>query len=257
MQVLQRHLGHRMSADTEEHSAHDTECHDDEADAKERIEPCDDLVDRQQGCQRIVNKDDSEPEEHRLPRQLGKQHRRSRHEHDTDENEEDNRKYAHDLKHDMPQILADDLRETFSILTERNHAREIVMHAACKDRTKDDPEVDAGSPERSRKRTEDRTKACDIEELDEKHLPRRQRDIVHAVFQTNRRCYLPRTPECPVDDCSIDQIADDERRERAKKCNHCLSLLPKINTRYAGVHRRPPMPALLPHNDKEAPYNQS
>ena len=114
------------------------------------------------------------------------------------------------------------------------------MHAACKDRTKDDPEVDAGSPERSRKRTEDRTKACDIEELDEKHLPRRQRDIVHAVFQTNRRCYLPRTPECPVDDCSIDQIADDERRERAKKCNHCLSLLPKINTRYAGVHRRPP-----------------
>ena len=118
MQVLQRHLGHRMSADTEEHSAHDAECHDDEADAEERIKPCDDLVDRQQGCQRIVNKDDSEPEEDRLPRQLGKQHRRSRHEHDTDENEEDNRKYAHNLKHDMPQILADDLREAFTILTE-------------------------------------------------------------------------------------------------------------------------------------------
>ena len=117
MQVLQRHLRHRVSADTKEHSAHNAECHNDKADAEEWIEPRDDLVDGEQRRQCIVDEDDGKPEEHRLPCQLGKQHRRPRHKDDTDENKEDNRKDTHNLEHDIPQILTDDLRETFPVLT--------------------------------------------------------------------------------------------------------------------------------------------
>ena len=101
------------------------------------------------------------------------------------------------------------------------------MHTACKNCTKDNPEVNAGSPKRSRKCTKNRAETCDIEELNEKYLPRWQRDIVHTILEPNRRCHLSGTSECTVDNGPINKIADNERSERAKKCNHCLSLLPK------------------------------
>ena len=122
MQVRERHLGHDVTADTEKHSAHDAERHNDETDSKEWIEPRDDLVNRQERRHRIVEEDNAEPRKHFLPRELGEQHRRTRHKDDTDENEQDNGEDTHDLQHDVPQILADDLGETLTVLTERDHA---------------------------------------------------------------------------------------------------------------------------------------
>ena len=61
MQVFKRHFRHNMSANTEEHTAHNAERHHNEADAKERIEPRDDLVDRQQRRHRVVNEDHAQP----------------------------------------------------------------------------------------------------------------------------------------------------------------------------------------------------
>ena len=99
------------------------------------------------------------------------------------------------------------------------------MHAAGEDRAKDNPEIDARSPERPRKRTEDRSEPCDVEQLDEKHLPRRQWDVVHAILQTDRGGGHSCAAKRSVYDCPIYNVAHDERCECTKKCNHYLSLL--------------------------------
>ena len=142
----------------------------------------------------------------------------------------------------MPQILADDLREALAVLTKRDHAREVVVYAAGKDRTEDDPEVDTRSPERTRKCAEDRAKPCDVEQLDEKHLPRRQGDVVHSILEPYRRSNLPRTPKRSVYDCTIYNVAHNERCERTKKCNHSLSLLSLVHTKITCRKCRPPVP---------------
>ena len=61
MQVLERHLRHDVSANTEEHASHNAERHDNKADAKQRIEAGDDLINRQEGRHCIVDKDHAEP----------------------------------------------------------------------------------------------------------------------------------------------------------------------------------------------------
>ena len=61
MEVLERHLGHGMSADAKEHSAHDAERHDNQTDAEERIKTRDDLIDRQKRRERVVDENNREP----------------------------------------------------------------------------------------------------------------------------------------------------------------------------------------------------
>ena len=70
MQVLKCHLRHDVTADTEEHAAHDAERHDDQADAEDRIKPRDDLVDRQERRHRVVDEDHAEPHKYFHARKL-------------------------------------------------------------------------------------------------------------------------------------------------------------------------------------------
>ena len=131
----------------------------------------------------------------------------------------------------MPQIFPDNLRDALTVLTERYHTGEEVVDAARKNRTEDDPQIDARSPQCARECAEDGAQSCDVEQLNKEYLPRWERNVIHAVLQSNGRCGLARAPKNSVYECAVDKIADNERRERAKKCNHCLSLLSFKNTR--------------------------
>ena len=109
------------------------------------------------------------------------------------------------------------------------------MHAARKNCTKNDPKIDARSPESTGERAKDRTEACNIEELDEKYLPRRQGDVIHSILQSDRGGGLSCTSKHSVYNCSINNVAHNECCERTKKCNHRLSLL-SLALKYTKFH---------------------
>ena len=101
MQILKCHLWHNVSTNAEEHTPHNAECHNDETNTEERIEACNDLIDWQECCHRIVYEDDAEPHEYFLSCQLGEQHCWARHKYNANKNEQDNGEDTHDLKHDV------------------------------------------------------------------------------------------------------------------------------------------------------------
>ncbi len=209
-----------MPADAEEHARHDAERHDDEADAKERIEARDERVDRQQRRKEVVEQHAGQHIGDRDAREVREQSRGARHEHRTDKHEEHDGEHAHDEEHRAPHVVADDLRDALAILAQRDHAREIVVHAAGEDRAEDDPEIDARPPDRTAERAEDWAEAGDVEELDHEDLPGRQRDVVDAVVMAERRRRTIRRPEDVLDDLAVDEIPNDECTERKKKCCH-------------------------------------
>ena len=213
MQVRKRHVRHRVAADAEQHANHDAERHDDEAGAENRIEASNQRVNRQQRREEVV---EQHARQHVLDgdaRELCDEADRARHEDSTDEHEQHDRKHAHDEEHHGAHVVADDLRDALAILAQRNHAGQVIMHAACEDGTKDNPEIDARAPDGAAKRTENRAEACDVQELDHEDLPCRQRDVVDAVVMTNGRCGPVRRAEDMLDDLAIGEIAYDKCTE--------------------------------------------
>ena len=213
MQVRKRHIRHRVAADAEQHAGHDAECHDDEAGAEQRIEARNQRVNRQQRRKEVVEQHARQNVRDGNARELREQAGRTRHEDGTDEDEQHDGEHAHDEEHRRAHVIADDLRDALAILAQRNHAGQVVMHAACEDGTKDNPEIDARAPDGAAKRTEDRAEACDIQQLDHEDLPCRQRDVVDAVVMTNGRCGPVRRAEDMLDDLAIGEIAYDKCTE--------------------------------------------
>ena len=213
MQVCKRHVRHRVAADAEQHASHDAERHDDEAGAEQRIETSDQRVNRQQRREEVI---EQHARQHVLDgdaRELRDEAGRACHEDGTDEHEQHDGEHAHDEEHHRPHVVADDLGDALAILAQRDHAGQVVMHAASEDGTKDDPEIDARAPDGAAEGTEDRAEACDVQELDHEDLPCRQRDVVDAVVMTNGRRGPVRRAEDMLDDLAIGEIAYDECTE--------------------------------------------
>ena len=121
-----------MSAYAEEHAACDADSHDDEADTENRIETCNDLIDREHGSQEVVGKNDDEPREN-FP--AG----RACHEYGADEDKKNDREDTHDVQHGAAHLVANDFRNTVSVFTDGHHAGEVVMYAAGENGTEDNP----------------------------------------------------------------------------------------------------------------------
>ena len=112
------HLRHHMPADPEEHTAHDTERHDDETSAENGIKASDDHIDRQERCKEVIDENTDENRRDCIACQRCKKSRRSRHENSTDENKQNDRENAHDEEHHRAHIMSDNLRDALAIFTD-------------------------------------------------------------------------------------------------------------------------------------------
>ena len=128
-----------MSAYAEEHAACDADSHDDEADTENRIETCNDLIDREHGSQEVVGKNDDEPWENFPAGQFCQEHCRACHEYGADEDKKNDREDTHDVQHGAAHLVANDFRNTVSVFTDGHHAGEVVMYAAGENGTEDNP----------------------------------------------------------------------------------------------------------------------
>ena len=229
MQIRQDHLRHDMTADARKHRPHDAERHDDETDTENRIETRDQRVNRKKCRKEVINQDNDEPDLDRANRAERQQlavdeHSRPRRKDRADEDEKHDREDAHDEEHRLAHVIADDLRDALAVFTQRNHARHIVVHAARENRAENDPEVDARSPKRPLQSAENRSETSDIQKLDHEDLPRRQRNVIHAVIVHQCRRRLVRRRENHIDNPAVDDVAQNQSEQCHQKCNHRKSL---------------------------------
>ncbi len=94
------------------------------------------------------------------------------------------------------------------------------MHAAGENSTKNDPEIDARSPDRAAQRTEYRAEASDIQQLDQENFPGRQRYVVNTIIVYYSRSRLVCRPEGFFYNLAIRKEAADKAEECNKECNH-------------------------------------
>lgn len=109
-----------------------TNSHKDQAETKERIELTDDLINRQEGCNEVVDQQDNQPEVEALGRDLGQKASRARRESNTDEDQEDNGESTHDMSHGIAEVLPYDFGNGGTIISFRQQPRNKVVDTACK-----------------------------------------------------------------------------------------------------------------------------
>ena len=109
-----------------------TNSHKDQAETKERMELTDDLINRQEGCNEVVDQQDNQPEVEALGRDLGQKASRARRESNTDEDQEDNGESTHDMSHGIAEVLPYDFGNGGTIISFRQQPRNKVVDTACK-----------------------------------------------------------------------------------------------------------------------------
>ena len=220
MEVLKGHFGHVPAADD------DAGCyayrHDDEADAEYGIYLADDLIDRQQSCEEVVDEYYDEPEirVERVGRELGQEHGRAGHEHRTYEHEQHDGEDAHDRLHLVAEVHADDFGDAGTVVAQGDHAGQVVVHGAGENSTDDDPEEYDRAPQSAGDSAEYRAEAGDVQQLDHEYLPRGQRYVVDAVFVGDGRGRLVGRLEYGFNKFAVDHKPDDQYEQADKKCNH-------------------------------------
>ena len=196
--------------------------HKQQRNGKQRIYLADNLIHRQQGGKYIIDKDHHNPENgvQRFRRQAGKQSGRTCHKHGSHKYHQDNGKSAHHLLGSHAQITAYNLRQALAPVAQRKHSCKIVVHRPGKNTTEHYPQIGCRTEFRSHDCTEDRSQACDIQELYHKDFPRRQRDIVHPVGFGNSRSLAVVRSEYVFYKASVDEITCNQRQQAERKCNH-------------------------------------
>jgi len=79
------------------------------------------------------------------------------------------------------------------------------MDTTCKNGTEHNPKINTGPPHSTAQGTEDRAKACDVQELDHEDFPGGQRDIVNPVIMHHSRSRFVRGPEEGIHDLAINE----------------------------------------------------
>src|SRR5690554_3835908 len=158
--------------------------------AEQRIQPGDDLVDRQQGGQEVVEQDDQYP--YRVAaqegtveyRQVAQQSGRTHDEDHADEEQQHAGKYQHEALEDNVVIVTGDFRQALAVFLEAHYPREVVMHGTADDVADHDPDQRDGAVEGAEDGAEDGLDAGDIQELDQEGTAGAQRYVVHPIVET-------------------------------------------------------------------------
>ena len=132
-------------------------------------------------------------------------------EHDTHQQQQDDREIVHELLEAGPEKVTDDVGHAFAIGADRQQSGEIVVNRAGEDGADDDPDEGRGPIESAENRTEDRAETRDVENLDEENLGRRHTNVVDTVIHALGRDRAARIgTENAVDNCPIDEIAGNQ-----------------------------------------------
>ena len=103
IQVFERQLHHRTGSAVYHCSNRNADSHQNKENTENRIEACNDLINRKERCKEIIDQYDDCPHFYIEPfrSQQRKKSRRAYHKYDTDHNKQHQSEYAHDVLHRM------------------------------------------------------------------------------------------------------------------------------------------------------------
>ena len=208
-----------------------SDSHEYQCDGEQRIDLADDLVDRQQRGQYVIDEYDGRPERQieTVRRQLGEQAGRSGHEYGADQYHQQHREDPHELLEPASEESADRLGQAFSVVAERDHAREKIVHGSGEDTAQYDPQVGSRAELGSHDRSEYGTEARDIQELDHEDFPRRHRNVVDSVlFGVGRSRAFRIDAEDAGNEFPVDEVAGYERGQCDGEGNHRLTTITRM-----------------------------
>ena len=205
--------------------------HDDQANAEQRIDLADNLVDGNKGGDEIIHQNDDQPEQGggnnaggaAVLEQGHDQARRTHGEHGAHHDQQHHAEHAHDVLHEAAQVDTGNLGNGSAVVALAHHAGEIVMHSTGKDRTKGDPQEHDGAPQSTLHCAEDGTKARDVQQLDHEQLPLGEDHIVHAVVDLHSGGLAVVRPEGVFHHLAIDEITADQQGQANQKAYHFFS----------------------------------
>ena len=222
-------LGHGLAAG--QGAEADADGHDDQADAEERIDLADDLVNGNEGGDEVVDHDDGQPEDlvdHQAggaagADQLDKQAGRADGEHGADHDQQDHGEDTHDILHRLAEVDAGDLGNGGAVVSLGQHTGKVVMDSAGKHGAEGDPQIDHRAPHGAADGTEDGAKTGNVQKLNHEQLPLRQHDIVDTVVDGDSRGLPVVRAEDTVHELAIEQVAADQNRQAQEKAEHTNS----------------------------------
>ena len=202
--------------------------HDDQANAEQRIDLADNLVNGNKGGDEIIHQDDNQPEQSggdnaggaAVFEQGDDQAGRTHGEHGAHHDQQHHAEHTHDVLHEAAQVDTGDLGDGSAVVALAHHAGEVVMHCTGKDRTKGDPQEHDGAPQSALHSAEDGTKARDVQQLDHEQLPLGKDHIVHTVVDLHSGGLAVVRPEGVFHHLAIDEITADEQGQANQKANH-------------------------------------
>ena len=192
----------------------DANRHEDQTEGKDGVDIADDLVNRTEGSNDVIEEYDHNPPvgiESPLRGHSAQQFGRTAHEGSSQQNQQDADEDAHHLAGEIAEIGTDDFRKGGTVHADAHHRGQIVMHSAGEDAAKDDPQIGSGSELGTHDGTEDGSKAGDVEELHHIDLPRRHRNIIHTILLGIGRCFAVLfRMEHAADKAAVGEIANNQ-----------------------------------------------
>ena len=221
-------LGYRHG--TEDESSSDSDCHNQENRSEKRVQAADYLIHRNDGGKKIIGQDQYEPEallgEYSTHSQVREKSRGSVHKYRTYQYQQDDGKYPHYHPDLVAQVKPDDFRNTFSVVPDGKHSGKVVVNSTGEDGTKHDPEKGGGPEEGSHDGAENRSEACNVQELYKEDLVPGKLHIIDAVGSGQGGGLSGGIhAEYLVDKGAVDKVAPDQNGQGEKKAYHSITSL--------------------------------
>ena len=198
--------------------------HKQQGEGKEGIDLADNLIHGHHGSEYVIQEDNDNPEIsiHPVGRHSRNQLCGTAYEHCAHEYHQYHREDGHHLLGAHPQIAPYDFWQTLTAVSDRQGAREEIVHRPGKDSAEHNPEIRCRAKLRTHNCPKDRTKPCNVQELNHKDFPVRQGDIVHPVcHRRSRRWAVVRTKDA-VHVGTVNPISENEHNEGNGKGYHSV-----------------------------------
>ena len=164
----------------QEQTDHQRSCHKQKRKSEERIYLTDNLINRQQCCYDIIKEDNQYPHHLTAP-YIFQYHSRAVHKYSTHHHQKQYREYQHHFFCCSAEILAHQLRQSSTAITDTEHTTHIIVHSSCKDTAEDDPQIRHRSVPGTHDSSKNWSRSRNIEELNHKDFPTWQYHEVDTI----------------------------------------------------------------------------
>ena len=185
--------------------------------AKNRVDAADNLVNREEGADEVVGKNDGDGNPEKSRRNVAACENRRIHEccrsvgeHGANENERHGNERHYKFCRPLAQELTGECRDVVTVVAHADHAAEVVVHGTAEDVSERKQDEHDGAKLDAKNHADHRANACNVQKLNENVFPVRHRDAVNAIRVCECRSLAVVWSEHAFDELAVGEISKDE-----------------------------------------------